>query len=293
MTSSIQSPRWRGRLIATLFHFVSQYGIALPDEKDLCLNELLDEVYSNVGEEHRLLLDRVKARFEASLESERAAGVSFAEDEDERLCNLGKKDVRLCLAMQGNIQNIDTYEDLAAEDGARRRKDRRSLCQTLLIVAIPFVILLAVFVYRAGFTGEWALFHQVEKERTQELIEEYKLRYPDGRYLEDVCLLEIAISRDPYGQLQVYRQRFPNGKHLDDAYQIALERSDNPIDIVEDYLRNYPKGKNLEKYVALLDSLYELKHNAAPAEEDLSPAEEDLYSAKEGGHRRPRRGRGK
>ena len=273
MTTSIQSPRWRGRLIATLFHFVSQYGIALPDEKDLCLNVLLDKVYSKVAEEHQLLLDRVKARFEASLEAERAAGIAFDEDEDERLYNLGKKDVRLCLARQGNIQHIDTDEDLAAKGEAPRRNDKRSLYQTLLIVAVPFVILLAVVVYRTAFSGEWALFRQVESERTQELIEEYKLRYPKGRHLEDVYILEVAISHDPYGQLQVYRQHFPNGKHLDDAYQIALERSDNPIDIVEDYLRNYPKGKNLEKYAALLDSLYELKHNAAPAEEDLYSAE--------------------
>lgn len=119
MSTSILSPRWRGRLIGTLFSVASQNHIDLQSEGNLTFGDLLNKVLPNAAHEEQKLINLLIDRFNAARTAEMAAGRSFAPEEDQRLVNQGIAEVKLCIQLYGNLQRIDTEEDFAATKDER------------------------------------------------------------------------------------------------------------------------------------------------------------------------------
>lgn len=258
MSTSILSPRWRGRLIGTLFSVASQNHIDLQSEGNLTFGDLLNKVLPNAAHEEQKLINLLIDRFNAARTAEMAAGRSFAPEEDQRLVNQGIAEVKLCIQLYGNLQRIDTEEDFAATKDERHRQEiKRNQRKLFTFLGILSAVVLAAFIYNLPVFREMRLYSKIEKERSYDLTSKYRIEFPDGKHIEEVYLIEVEETGDPTQPVRDYVARFPKGKYVDRAYLTGVGKMDNPLDLLKDYMEHYPQGNNAQLFGAKLDSIWD------------------------------------
>ena len=240
MSTSILSPRWKGRLIGSLFSIASQNHIDLQSEGNLTFGNLLNKVLPNASPEDQKLINLLIDRFNAAHTAEMAAGRSFAPEEDQRLVNQGIAEVKLCIQLYGNLQRINTEEDFAATKNERHRQEvKRNQRKLFTFLGILSAVVLAAFIYNLPVFREMRLYSKIEKERSYDLTSKYRIEFPDGKHIEEVYLIEVEETGDPTQPVRDYVARFPKGKYVDRAYLTGVGKMDNPLDLLKDYMEHF------------------------------------------------------
>lgn len=281
MSTTFPSPRWRGRLVGTLFLVVSRHGIILDAEESLTLRDLIDKVLSFASEKEQQTIHQLIGRFDAAYAAEQAAGTTFSAQEDEQLGKLGRDDVKICWELHGDLHLIGSDEDFSTWAEHLRLKRKQKILMGCLIVGTLFAILFVPFVYKLPLWGELALYAQVKEKRTPALIQEYKAKYPQGWHIKEVYRIEVEESPDPLNQIHAYMEHFPKGKNIEDFYRFAAEKRDYSPEIMEDYILRFPEGKYTDAFSLKLDSVHDCRAKAflGAVHHRISPEAETYLTA--------------
>lgn len=214
MSTTIHSPRWRGRLVHTLLHVASQNKTDLHAEGGLTLMDLINRVFPEATKEQQEIIDQLIGRINDALSAEQAAQTVFATGEEEILFDLGKSDVKACLALNGHIARIgeETHftQALAERERQKRKRERRHV---FILVGIVAAVVLFVFIFNLPFFREMRLYSALESSPTPEEIYKYKRDFPEGKHIEEVYRIEAGLERFPMSTVKEYMQKYPQGKY--------------------------------------------------------------------------------
>lgn len=221
MSTTIHSPRWRGRLVHTLLHVASQNKTDLHAEGGLTLMDLINRVFPEATKEQQEIIDQLIGRINDALSAEQAAQTIFATGEEEILFDLGKSDVKACLALNGHIAGIveETHftQALAERERQKRKRERRHV---FILVGIVAAVVLFVFIFNLPFFREMRLYSALESSPTAEEVYKYKRDFPEGKHIEEVYRIEVGMSDYPIVPLKEYMEKFPQGKY---AHELGLK----------------------------------------------------------------------
>lgn len=281
MSTTFPSPRWRGRLVGTLFLLASRHDIIPDSEESLTLRDFIDTVLPCATDDEQQTIHSLIRRFDDACAAEQAAGVSFTVEEEESLGKLGREEVKACLEHYGHLHNIGSDEDFTATAASLQRKRRRNTLMGYLCMGIPLVLLTAAFALKSPFISETALYAETMYKRTPALIQEYKDRYPQGCYIEKVYRIGVEESPDPLNQIHTYMEHFPKAKHIEDLYRFQAEKTGYSPEIMEDYILRFPEGKYTDAFSLKLDSVHDCLSKAflGAVHHRISPEAETYLTA--------------
>ncbi len=236
MDKEFMSPRWLGRLIGLLVNIAKIKGVRFAPGHKITLLDLLQEVGKVASNDENYVISSLMKMHTDAKEHEQNCDVALSEKEEGDIEDMGTEEADIIFRRDLPLKSLLEHNDILAEEKVRKEEEAKKAAKTRKIVwSCVAAIVLGIVIYNLPYFQEMRYYNKVKNDNYT--CESYYSRYPDGRYYEDVMLIEMQ------------RAQADN--------QSSYSHNDAPIKVGTRYLHKFPNGKYASIFNYKCDSLWD------------------------------------